>query len=139
MAESDMRKNLCDRLKKLDAIAVENPARPGTPDVNFIGGWIELKWLRHWPKRVGTPVKLDHPLLSGQKVWIRRRNRRGGRAWVMLQCGREWLLFKGDAACDFLGTSTRQELYRHVYHVWRTGLDADELIAILETNRPDRG
>ena len=138
MAESGMRENLCRRLKKLDAVAVENPARPGTPDVNFIGGWIECKWLRAWPKRVGTPVKLDHPLLAGQKVWIRRRNRRGGKAWVMLQCGREWLLFRGGVACDFLGTSTRQELYRHVYHVWRSGLDADELIAVLETNRPDR-
>jgi len=56
----------------------------------------------------------------------------------MLQCGREWLLFRGDVACEYLGTSTRAELYRHVYHVWKTGLDADELIAILETCRPDR-
>ena len=138
MAESDMRKNLCNQLKKLDAFAVENPARPGTPDINFIGGWIECKWLRKWPTRIGTPVKLDHPLLTGQKVWIRRRNRRNGRAWVMLQCGREWLLFKGDVACDSLGTSTRAELYRHAYAHWTAGLDADELIAILETCRPNK-
>jgi len=132
MAESDMRTNLCDRLKKLDAVAVENPARPGTPDVNFIGGWIECKWLRAWPKRVGTPVKLDHPLLAGQKVWIRRRTRRGGRAWVMLQCGREWLLFRGDVACEYLGTATRAELYQHTRAHWTKGLDVDELTAIIE-------
>ena len=129
MSESNMRTNLVQGLKKLDAVAVENPARPGTPDVNFIGGWIECKWLRAWPKRPGTPVKLDHPLLPSQKVWIKRRNRRGGRAWVMLQCGREWFLFKGGVACDFLGTASRHDLYRQAYYVWRTGLDTDELIA----------
>ena len=138
MAESNMRKNLCNQLKKLDAIAVENPCGPGTPDVNFIGGWCECKWLRAWPKRPGTLVKLDHPLLKSQKVWIRRRIRRGEQAWVMLQWKWEWLLFKGDVACNTLGTSTRAELYAYAYHVWYTGLDADKLIAILETNRPDR-
>ena len=138
MAESDMRKNLCNRLKKLDAIAVENPARPGTPDVQFIGGWCELKWLRRWPARANTPVKLDHPLTSGQRVWLKRRIRRGGAAWVMLQRGREWLLFKGDVAAEFLGTSTRAELYNHAHRVWKAGLNTDELIAILETNRADR-
>lgn len=138
MAEHDMRTNLCNRLKKLDAIAVENPARPGTPDINYIGGWIECKWLRAWPKRVGTVVKLDHPITSNQKVWIKRRNRRDGRAWVMLQCGREWLLFKGDVACEYLGMLTRAELYSRAYAVWKNGLCTDELIAILETCRPDR-
>lgn len=138
MSESGMRKNLVDRLKPLDATAVENMVGPGTPDVNFIGGWIECKWLRAWPKRPSTPVKLTHPLLPTQKVWIRRRNRRGGRAWVMLQCGREWLLFRGDVACDFLGTSTRGELYRHAFRAWENGLKTDELIDIIETTRPDR-
>ncbi len=131
MAEKDMRKLLCCKLRKLDAIAVESSARPGTPDINFIGGWIECKWLRQWPKRAKTPVTLDHPLLTGQKVWIRRRNRRGGNAWVMLQCHREWLLFKGLAACNILGTSTREELYDYAYHIWSTGLNVEELIAFI--------
>ncbi len=138
MAESDMRKNLCRKLEKLDAVSVENPAGPGTPDVNYIGGWIECKWLRAWPKRVGTVVKLDHPLLISQKVWIKRRIRRGGRAWVMLQRGREWLLFGGLGACDFLGSSTRAELYSHAFAHWEQGLDADELITIIERSRPTR-
>jgi len=138
MSEANMRQNLCDRLKKLDAIAVENPARPGTPDINFIGGWIECKWLRAWPKRVGTVVKLDHPLSKGQKIWINRRNRRGGKAWVMLQCGREWLLFNGGLACLYLGMRTRAELYSQARAVWKNGLDTEELTAILETCRPDR-
>lgn len=138
MAESNMRKNLCNQLKKLDAQAVENRVGPGTPDINYIGGHIECKWLRAWPKRHGTVVKLQHPLLPSQKVWIRRRNRRGGKAWVMLQCKWEWLLFKGDVACDFLGKLTQGELVNRAYHYWERGLDADELIAIFETTRPER-
>lgn len=125
-------------LKSLDAFAVENPVGPGTPDINFIGGWIECKWLRAWPKRVETPVTLDHPVTPSQKVWLKRRIRRGGKAWVMLQCGREWLLFRGDVAADFLGISTRDELYKRAYRVWKTGLNVDDLITVFEITRPDR-
>ncbi|KKL22115.1 hypothetical protein LCGC14_2438690, partial [marine sediment metagenome] len=46
--------------------------------------------------------------------------------------------FKGDVAAEFLGTSTRAELYNHAHRVWKAGLNTDELIAILETNRADR-
>jgi len=134
MSESNMRTKLVQVLSELDACAVENPAGPGTPDINFIGGWIECKWLRAWPKRPGTVVKLDHPLLPSQKVWINRRIRRGGKAWVMLQCGREWLLFKGDYAVKYLGKSTRRELYQWAHVHWEKGLSIDELIAIIETS-----
>ncbi len=131
MAEKDMRKALVKALKPLDAIAVENSVGPGTPDVECIEGWIECKWLRAWPKRPTTPVRLDHELLQDQKVWLRRRIRRGGDAWVMLQCRREWLLFRGNVAADYLGNSTREELYDHAEHIWTTGLDATEIVEAL--------
>ena len=138
MSEKTMRKSLVKKLRILDAHAIENPMRAGVPDINYADGWIECKWLRAWPKRRGTVVKLDHPLLKSQKVWIRRRIRHGGKVWVMLQCGREWFLFKGSTALDSLGNSTRLELHSHAFYVWKIGLDADKLITILETNRPDR-
>lgn len=138
MAESNMRKNLCNQLKKLDAQAMENRAGPGTPDVSYIGGWIECKWLRAWPKRPTTPVTLDHPLLKSQKVWIKRHVRRGGTVFVLLQCGREWLLFDGMTAREFLGTSTRDELYKHAIRVWKTGLHAEDLMSFLVEMRPIR-
>jgi len=134
MSESGMRMNLVKTLSVLDAVSIENPAGPGTPDVNFIGGWIECKWLRAWPKRPDTPVKLSHPLLPTQKAWLRRRRRRGGAAWVMLQCGREWLLFKGEVAADHLGTATQRELYHLWAHrTWRI-LNKCELIQVLTEN-----
>lgn len=138
MAEKDMRKNLCNQLRLLDAQAMENRVGPGTPDVSYIGGWIECKWLRAWPKRPGTVVTLDHPLLKSQRVWLKRHFQRGGTAFVMLQCGREWLLFNVMTAREFLGASTQAELYRHAIRIWKTGLKEEELITFLIEQRPVR-
>lgn len=98
-------------LKNLDAVAVENPAAIGTPDINYIGGWIECKWLRQWPKREDTPVILPHPYTKQQQIWGKRRMRRGGICLVMLQCRQEWLLFDACTASEFLGTLPRRMLY----------------------------
>jgi hypothetical protein len=133
MSESGMRMNLVKTLSVLDAISVENPAGPGTPDINFIGGWIECKWLRAWPKRPDTPVKLDHPLLPTQKAWLKRRCRRGGKAWVMLQCGREWFLFDGIVAANHLGIVPQNELRYLAHQIWNQ-LDTLQLIQVLMGN-----
>ncbi|MCK9569066.1 hypothetical protein M0R72_09000 [Candidatus Pacearchaeota archaeon] len=97
----------------LDAISVENPAYPGTPDVNYVGGWVELKWIADWPKRAATPVKINH-FTPQQRVWAIRRSmadRHG--IWLMLQVGKtgEWLLFKGEDVGEIGKTLTRDELY----------------------------
>jgi len=132
MSESDMRGKVIEVLRPLDAISVENRyVGPGTPDVNYIEGWIELKWLRAWPKRPGTPVKLDHDLEPQQRAWLRRRRRRGGAAWVMLQCRKEWLLWHGEVAAEIIGTATREELIARCHRYWPNGLNGDELIGVL--------
>jgi len=110
-----MRQRLIRSLRSLHAVSVENKVGPGTPDINYVEGWIECKWLRSWPKRPETPVRLDHELTAEQRVWLRKREAHGGVAWVILQCGREWLIFKGSIAADVLGTSTRQELCDHAH------------------------
>ena len=128
MAESAMRKKVVRALYQLNAIAVENPALPGTPDVNYIEGWLELKWLRHWPANSATLVCLKH-YTPQQRVWHINRRRKGGRSWLLLQCKREWLLFDGGVAALVLNNCTRAQLYRLAVKHWTRGLEEQELIA----------
>lgn len=133
MSESRMRARLVRLLRPLDAIAVENGgACPGTPDVNYIGGWIECKWRRTWPRFDKERVALQHPITPQQRVWLERRLRRGGLAWVMFECGGDWLLFRGDVACRMLGAATRPELVMAATRFWAAGkFDRGELIEAL--------
>ena len=109
MSEKSMRSRVVRSLKALDAIAVENPALPGTPDVNYVEGWIELKQLTAWPQKADTVVRCDI-FTPQQRVWHIRRRLAGGTSWLLLQVGREWLLFDGAVAALNLGLCTRIEL-----------------------------
>lgn len=135
MAEKDQRRRVVDALAALDAVSVENPAYPGTPDVNFIEGWVELKWLRSWPVREETPVKLDH-FRPEQRAWLRRRHRLGGNVWLLLQCRREWLLFDGTTAATHVGHVTRQDLIHLAHRYWDAGLNQLELQRCLVAGPP---
>lgn len=133
MAESAMRKKVVQLLRSLNAFAVENPALPGTPDVNYVEGWLELKWLRVWPVNASTVVALPH-YTAQQRVWHINRRRAGGRSWLLLQCKREWLLLDGAVAALHLGTSTKAQLIQLATKYWSKGIDGEELIAcVLQT------
>ncbi len=134
MSESDMRGKLIKALKPLHAVAIENRVGLGTPDVNCIGGWIELKWLRAWPKRAKTIVRVKRFSLE-QRIWLQRRFDLGGRSWLLLQVRREWLLFTGPVAAEHVGYVDREGLYEQTHARWTTGLDAEEMIECLMTYR----
>lgn len=130
MSERDQRQIVVSALKGLHAISVENKIHPGTPDVNYMEGWIELKWLRAWPKRGDTVVRLSHFNVS-QRLWLKRRCNLGGSSWLLLQCRREWLLFTGRDAADYVGRVTRDGLYRCARVLWTQGLIKRELVDCL--------
>lgn len=109
MSEQAMAGRVVKMLKPLDAVRVENPCHPGTPDVNYVGGWIELKKVDKWPARETTPLRLPH-FTAQQKVWLTRRINKGGNAYVLLQVSREYILLRGDVAAKILGEATREEL-----------------------------
>jgi hypothetical protein len=97
-------------LKPLDAHRVENLCGVGTPDVNYTNGWIELKQEDRWPKRPKTPVRLGHDLQPGQRIWLTRREEKGGRAYVLLQVSTDYLLFTGTVASRLIGVANQEEL-----------------------------
>jgi hypothetical protein len=124
-----MRPRVLHALRALDAMPVENFVYPGTPDVNYVEGWVELKWLREWPAREGTVVEVDH-FTPQQRVWHIRRARAGGNNWLLLQVRDEWLLFRGEVAAKMLGRVPRAELVKNCSRHWR-GLDERELATCL--------
>lgn len=128
MAEGDQRGRIVRMLRAYDAHAVENRVLPGTPDVEYIGGWIELKWVRRWPKNSDVShVHVDH-FTPQQRVWLKRRWRKGGRCFLLLQANQtDWLLFDGETAAQCVGRVTRPELYLRALHFWK-GLNERELI-----------
>lgn len=132
MLESSMRRVLIKVLYPLGAFAVENGiALPGTPDIAYVGGWIECKATERWPKNAKTKVRLDHELTPEQKTWQFRWERSGGKAYVMLTVGREWLLFEGKYAALHLGYQTRKTLLENAIGHWTKIPSFDELAKLL--------
>lgn len=117
--EKTLRSHVLGILKKagLDPRPVENPVDPGFPDVEFIGGTIELKKLEHWPVRPDTPVRLDH-YTQQQRVWHTRRWAKGGNVTLLLQVEAEYLLLTGIVAATILGTAPQAELRREALRVF---------------------
>jgi len=132
-SERSMRKRVTHALRDLDAMAVENLVMPGTPDVEYIGGWIELKSLADWPARAQTPVAIRHFDIM-QRIWLDRRCKRGGAAWLLLRVKRSWLLLDGSTAAAIVGKATRQELIDRAVRYWpATPSDQDLLDAFRKT------
>ena len=115
--ELRLRREIVKILRSLNAQPVENIVKVGTPDVEFVGGWLEVKRTREWPAREATIVRLEHDLTDDQRRWIRRRVKAGGVAWVLIQIDRTYMLFHGRDACRFVGYANKKELIAQAYKV----------------------
>ena len=108
--ELRLRRELVKILKPLNAQPVENIVKVGCPDIEYHGGWIEVKRTREWPVRAETIIRLDHDLTPEQRTWINRRTRVGGTVWVLIQIDRTYLLLEGADAAFYVGKVTRKDL-----------------------------
>lgn len=128
MSEASMWDAIRPALKQggLDPVRVENPVWPGTPDVNYTGGWVELKWCEQWPPR-GGPLRVDHFTVQ-QRTWLTQRRHAGGRAFLLLKVGEnEWLLFDGAVAAKVLGHVEQDKLYRACLARWTRKPKTEEI------------
>lgn len=136
MSESDQRSKVVRALKAQGAFAVENPCLPGTPDVSYIDGWIELKWLRGWPKREDSPVTIEH-YTPQQRVFHVEHWRKGGAVHLLLQVRGTWLLFDGPTAARIVGKVPRAELEAAALEHWHSESEMRaHLPSALTTHRP---
>lgn len=96
---------------KLDPVRVENPIHPGTPDVNTICGWIELKSVDSWPVRESTCLRISHYTPQQRVFLFRRWKYAPGTTFLLLEVRsvRQWLLFDGDVAAKIVGRVTAAE------------------------------
>lgn len=132
MKESHLRKVTVQLLREAgqDPISVENLVGVGTPDVNYVGGWIELKVLEKWPVRPSTPVRLPK-LTQEQRIWLARRWARDGQAHLLLAVAHEWLLFTGISSFHAVGYLNRQDLYDEAVAHWEKAPTSQELLEAL--------
>lgn len=126
-----MRSRVVKALRSLDAVPIENPILPGTPDIEYIGGWIELKSAKQWPARPTTPLRVTRFTVE-QRLFLRRRVERGGNAWLLLRVGtRDWLLFRGDKAAQLLDYATKSVLMEAADRVWDHAPTEEDLLSAL--------
>lgn len=113
MAEHELNGRVRAALKGFDPRRVENAVGPGTPDINFTGGWIEDKWLAAWPVRSGTVVKVPK-YKPEQRSWHTRRRAAGGTVWVVIEIGDERtgdvLVYDAALAAQCLGFWTKDQM-----------------------------
>ena len=94
----------------LDPHRVENALGVGTPDVNYVYGWVELKHLDRWPVRGGVVRIPSLEKRKEQVAWLLRRWVSGGMAFLLLRVGSELLLFDGWTSRDVRRGMTREAL-----------------------------
>lgn len=133
-------KNLWKRLRKglapyLELQRLEDRYSRGVPDVLYAGpkdvlggagriGVVELKYLRAWPKRATTVVRLP-TYRQEQRLWLQRFGRLTDAAWLLLQVEKTILLFDWCTAQD-VGTLTREELEANAVMVWRGHMSTND-------------
>lgn len=117
MSEAILSKRVVQAIRKLDPVPVDNPRKPGTPDVNYIEGWVELKYLADWPKRAKTLVKFPK-FYPQQRVWLVKRSLARGRCFVFVQIKFMYLLYEGGYAAQHFDRMTKDEMIKNALRVW---------------------
>lgn len=97
-----LRPKVVAAFKDLHMLPVENDVGPGTPDLNYVGGWIELKHSK-------TFVKLDH-YTPQQRIWAMKRRMAGGTVWFWWQIGNKHLIMDAVYALQFVNVLPLEEL-----------------------------
>lgn len=122
--------------KEWDATRHEDLIGSGVPDVSFgyrgNNGWIELKYLKKFPVRATTRIRIPH-LTGAQCNWLINRNVKGGNCWILIQIANEYFLF------PVIGIRyiwhhkfTAEQFRKGATGHWVGSIDKDEFLRILD-------
>lgn len=125
MVEKRLRSKVIKLLEPLGAFAVENPAKPGTPDVCTTMGWIELK-LGTFAKTSRGAVRIT--LRNEQRIWLRKWSLFGGKAWVLTVINGEWFLHDGLWSSENIGRVKEEVFREHAEESWVMAPKRHELL-----------
>jgi len=119
--------------QRWEVVRIENTCSRGTPDTAYsmdgVHGWIELKFEKEWPKRESTKLRLAH-FTPEQKIFIRKHGTAGGRCFLFLRVGSDFLLFEHVHILQ-LGELNKTEMKKKALKVWYKNLNFDELTEYL--------
>jgi len=135
MSEANTKSVFCELIAELDPVPVENLLTGkncvGIPDVNFAGGWAEIKWCPRWPVRENTPLRVK--FRPKQKEWaLRRTTTTGEECWLILQVRQEWFVFDADGMQE-VGNLTHSELIETARAYFPKKPTSEELLRILSS------
>lgn len=140
MSESDTRATFLKLLAPLDPHNIENllASEAGMPDVEYFGGWCELKWIHRdkWPKRASTTVKIEH-YTDLQRAFLLKRWNMGEACWLVLQSANEWFFWDAVRA-QKVGTLTRAEMIETANYYLDCQPPSEVMCAILSRNKNNR-
>ena len=114
-----------------NAVRIESSTMSGIPDIIYsmegVRGFIELKYIKHWPKRVNTIIRLKHftPL---QRLFLSSHEESAGHCFIFLKIERDYLLFSAPLdVCTNIGFLRRKELEKLAKKIWHGKINFDEL------------
>jgi hypothetical protein len=131
MKESTVNRYIREGLKGYPILLtrIESSVGNGVPDITYCSktghGWIETKYIREYPKRETTKIKL--PLRPEQKLWIKTRGSLGGNVWVLCKIGDVFFLLTHEQAVRACDGWTTFEWFDNSHRVWEKGISFVEL------------
>lgn len=131
MSEASKLWKVIKRNAKSEWQRIENRTQESVPDCLVLSvdgrvAWVEGKYKVSWPKSKDTST--DVGLDKGQVNFLKRWCRLGGRAWLLLRVGEEWLLVWG---LDVEYRLTARMWYSKATKVWAGSIDVEELEKLL--------
>lgn len=113
-----------------DAVRIESSSGNGIPDVNYAmavsEGWIEIKYVPHWPKRDTTRIPLE--LRDEQKIYFIRRLKLKRNVFAFCRIENDFFLLTGEQALEAAeGEWTKSDWMKKPELCWSGRVDFEGL------------